>query len=65
MSKSLHPVPTVPAPSVTPRQLDILFDFIPTEGMSASECAKTIARLANLLIQAAGLVTQERDDDER
>lgn len=65
MSKSPYPVPTTPAPSVALRQLDILFDSISTGGMSASERAKTIARLANLLIQAAGLVTQERDDDER
>lgn len=65
MSKSLHPVPTAPAPSLAPRQLDILLDSIPTEKMSASERAKAIASLANLLMQAAGLVTQERDDDER
>jgi len=33
--------------------------------MSASERAKTIVCLANLLMQAAGVATGERDDDER
>ena len=47
MSKSPHPVPAAPAPSLAPCQLDILFDSIPTEKMSASQHAKAIARLAN------------------
>jgi len=33
--------------------------------MSASERAKTIVYLANVLMQAAGVATGERDDDER
>jgi hypothetical protein len=35
------------------------------QGMNASERTKVIACLANLLMQAAGVVTEERDDDER
>jgi hypothetical protein len=65
MSNSPKPVPTTPVPSVVPRQLSIAFDSIRLRGMSASERAKAIACLTNLLMQAAGVATGERDDDER
>jgi hypothetical protein len=65
MSNSPKSVPTTPAPSVAPRQLSIAFDSIRLRGMSASERAKTIMCLASILMQAAGVVTGERDDDER
>lgn len=54
-----------PAPSVTPRQLSIVFDSIRLRGMNAAERAKAIVCLAKLLVQAAGVATGERDDDER
>jgi hypothetical protein len=65
MSNSPKSVPTIPAPSVIPHQLSIVFDSIRLRGMNTSERAKAIACLANLLIQAAGVATGERDDDER
>ena len=46
-------------------KLCIMFDSIRLQGMNASERTKVIACLANLLVQAAGVVTKERDDDER
>jgi hypothetical protein len=55
----------VPALAAVPRQLCIMFDSIRLQGMNASERTKVIACLANLLMQAAGVVTEERDDDER
>ena len=65
MSNSPKSAPTTLAPSVVPRQLSIVFDSIRLRGMSASERAKTIVCLANLLMQAAGVATGERDDDKR
>ena len=65
MSNSPKPVATTPVPSAAPRQLSIVFDSIRLQGMNASERAKAIACLANLLMQAAGIVTEKRDDDER
>jgi len=65
MNNSRKSVPTTPAPSVVPRQLSIVFDSIRLRGMSASERTKTIMCLANVLMQAAGVATGERDDDER
>ncbi len=65
MSNSPKSAPTTLAPSVVPRQLSIVFDSIRLRGMSASERAKAIVCLANLLMQAAAVATGERDDDER
>jgi len=54
-----------PAPRSLTSQLSIVVDSIRLRGMSASERAKTLVCLANLLMQAAGVATGERDDDER
>jgi hypothetical protein len=34
-------------------------------GMSPSERGAVLARLANLLLEAAGVVAEEHDDDQR
>lgn len=62
-----HPsVPTAPRSlPTTAQQLSIAFDSVPLRGMSPTERAKVRAHLAHLLMQAAGVATEERDDDER
>jgi hypothetical protein len=42
-----------------------MFDSVLLGTMKAPEHAKVVARLANLLMQAAGVATQEHADDER
>jgi hypothetical protein len=51
--------------TAVPRQLCIMFDSIRLQGTNASERTKVIACLANLLMQAAGVMTEERENDER
>jgi hypothetical protein len=51
--------------AVAERQLRIMFDSVLLGTMKAPEHAKVVARLANLLMQAAGVATQEHADDER
>jgi len=41
------------------------FDSGRLRGMSPSERSTTLARLVNLLLEAAGVATGERDDDKR
>ena len=64
----IKPPPSVPvAPRSLPttsQQLSIAFDSIPLRGTSPTERAKVLAHLAHLLMQAAGVATAERDDDE-
>ncbi|WP_257785715.1 MULTISPECIES: hypothetical protein [Burkholderia cepacia complex] len=44
----------------------MVFDNAELQGMNAAQRAKVVARLASLLIQAAGVTTgKEHDDDER
>ena len=57
------PIPVVS--STAPRQLSIPFDSASLPGMTASERGTALARLASLLMEAAGLGTEERDDDGR
>ena len=57
------PAPAVP--SAAPRQLSIAFDSARLRGMSFSERRIAVARLASLLLEAAGVAAEERDDDER
>ena len=57
-----------PAPavlSVAPRQLSIAFDSARLRGMTSSERRIAVARLASLLLEAANIVVEERDDDQR
>jgi hypothetical protein len=63
--KSPKSVPTAPpSPPTAPHQLNITFDSVPLRAMSPSERAKVLVNLASLLMQAAGAVTGEHDDDE-
>ena len=58
--------PPRPAPLPrTPRQLSMMLDSARLRGMSAAERGAAVARLANLLMEAAGLVAGKRDDDRR
>jgi hypothetical protein len=62
-------VQTQPTPmllSAAPRQLCIPLDSARLRGMTAAERRISLARLASLLLEAAGVVVAgERDDDER
>jgi hypothetical protein len=51
--------------SAAPRQLTIPFESERLRGMTAAERRISLARLAGLLLQAAGIAAGERDDDER
>jgi hypothetical protein len=41
------------------------FDSGRLRGMSVAERSTVLARMARLLLEAAGVATEERDDDER
>ena len=56
------PAPTVL--SAAPRQLSIPFDSARLRGMTPSERRIALARLASLLLEAAGVAAGESDDDE-
>ena len=47
------------------RQLTLLFDNIRLEGLGSPERDKIILALAQILMQAAGLMVEELDDDKR
>jgi hypothetical protein len=61
----MRTLPTPALPSAAPRQLSIPFDSGRLRGMSPSERSTVLARLASLLLEAAGVAAGERDDDER
>lgn len=48
-----------------PRQLDLALDFLPMSGISTTERNAVIARLALMLMEAAGIATEEGGDDGR
>ena len=50
--------------SAAPRQLSIPFDSARLRGMTPSERRIALARLASLLLEAAGVAAGESDDDE-
>ena len=54
----------VPSPPV-PRQLSMPFDSRKLRGISPTERGTALARLASLLLEAAGVAAGEHDDDER
>lgn len=61
----MRSLPTLPLP-VAPRQLSIPFDSAKLRGISASDRRVALARLARLLLEAAGVAAEEeRGDDER
>ncbi|MGX8009797.1 MAG: hypothetical protein E5Y89_13250 [Mesorhizobium sp.] len=53
----------VPAPT-SGRQMSLIFEPHRLEGMSKVERAKALLTLAQILMQAAGLVVEELDDDQ-
>ena len=57
------PLPALP--SKPPRQLSMALDSLSLRGMSPSERRTALARLATLLMEAAGVAVEERDNDER
>lgn len=54
----------VPAPT-SGRQMSLIFEPRRVDGMSDAERAKTVLTLAQILMQAAGLVVEELGDDQR
>lgn len=49
-----------------PRQMSMTFDLVELQGMNGEQRTSAIKRLADLLIQAAGVAMEkESDDDER
>jgi hypothetical protein len=61
-------VKTPPSPmllSAAPRQLCIPLDSARLRGMTPAERRISLARLASLLLEAAGVATGESDDGER
>ena len=57
-------LPTLAQPSA-PRQLSLSLDSAKRRGMTPSDRGAALALLARLLLEAAGDVATERDDDER
>ncbi len=61
MRRALPATALIPAP----RQLSIPFDPWPLKGISPTDRAAALARLTHLLMEAAGVAAEERDDDGR
>ncbi|HEY6257631.1 MAG TPA: hypothetical protein VIY51_17755 [Xanthobacteraceae bacterium] len=56
------PLPALPS---RPRQLSMALDSASLRGISPSERRTALAQLALILMEAAGVETGERSDDER
>jgi hypothetical protein len=52
-------------PSTSPRQLSMALDSVKLRGMNPDERALVVARLTNLLMEAAGIVAGDCGDDGR
>lgn len=57
--------PTASLPTTAPRQLSMALDSAKLRGMSPAERGTVLARLASLLLEAAGAAVEEHDDDGR
>jgi hypothetical protein len=58
--------PTSTHPSATaPRQLSLALESVKVRGMTPPDRGAALALLARLLMEAAGVVARERDDDGR
>jgi hypothetical protein len=57
--------PPAPSSAATLRQLSLSLDSAKLRGMTPPERGAALALLARLLMEAAGVVATERDDDER
>ena len=51
--------------SAAPRQLSVAFDSARLRGMTPAERRVAVSRLASLLLEAANIAAEERDDDQR
>lgn len=58
-------LPPPARPPAAPRQLSMLFEPARLRGMSPVERRTALSRLASLLLEAAGVTAEERDDDKR
>lgn len=47
------------------RQMSLMFEPGKVDGMNNAERAKALTTLAQILMQAAGLVVEELDDEQR
>ena len=56
-------LPAPVLPSTAPRQLSMPFDSARLRGMSPSDRSIVLARLASVLLEAAGVAAGDRDDD--
>ena len=63
--QKLRNSPALGVLSAAPRQLSIPFDSTGLRGMTPSERRVALARLASLLMEAADIAVEERDDDQR
>lgn len=54
----------MPAPT-SGRQMSLIFEPRRVDGMSDADRAKAVITLAQILMQAAGLVVEELGDDQR
>ncbi len=61
----MRSLPTPTLPPAVPHQLNIPFDSGRLRGISPSDRRTALTRLARLLLEAAGVALEERDDDER
>lgn len=60
----MSPSHNKPMPSpLQPQQIPMAFDSKPLLGLTAAERMKALVHLTNLLILAAGLATEESDDE--
>jgi hypothetical protein len=59
MKQHNAPVPT------SGRQMSLMFEPRKADGMNHAERAEAITTLAQILMQAAGLIVEELDDDRR
>jgi hypothetical protein len=63
MARPSTPQPMLPVPLTAPRQLRIAFDHVDLRGMTPTEHAKVLTHLAILLLQAAGVQTEQANDE--
>jgi hypothetical protein len=61
----MRKLPLPALPPAHPRQLSMALDAANLRGINPSERRKALAQLAIILMEAAGVVTEEGSDDER
>ena len=61
----MRTLPPPTRPLVVVRQLSMPLDLQKLNGLSSAQRTMVIARIANVLMAAAGVVTEESRDDEQ